>query len=77
MAGFKSAVTRQIDQCRGTPGSLVWQRNYYEHVIRSEKSLNRVREYILDNPGQWDLDRENPMMPRRRVLLPQAEPWRV
>jgi hypothetical protein len=38
----------------------LWQRNYYEHVIRDEESLNRIREYILNNPAQWAFDPENP-----------------
>ena len=41
------------------PGKL-WQRNYYEHIIRDEDELNRVREYIITNPIRWELDRENP-----------------
>ena len=40
-------------------GSL-WQRSFYDHVIRDEASLNRIREYISTNPRRWDLDRENP-----------------
>lgn len=38
----------------------LWQRNYYEHVIRDEDSLNRIRQYITENPLRWHLDRENP-----------------
>jgi len=38
----------------------LWQRNYYEHVIRDEETLNRIRQYILDNPARWKYDRENP-----------------
>jgi putative transposase len=38
----------------------LWQRNYYEHVIRDEEALNRIREYIVTNPLGWALDRENP-----------------
>jgi putative transposase len=38
----------------------LWQRNYYEHIVRNEVSLNRIREYISDNPVRWHLDRENP-----------------
>mgnify|MGYP000107575884 CR=1 FL=1 len=38
----------------------LWQRNYYEHIIRNEEFLNSIREYILLNPMRWDLDRENP-----------------
>ena len=41
------------------PGKL-WQRNYYEHVIRNEKSCNKIREYIMNNPAQWHFDHENP-----------------
>jgi putative transposase len=38
----------------------LWQRNYYEHVIRDDQSLNRIRHYIVDNPARWEFDRENP-----------------
>jgi len=37
----------------------LWQRSFYDHVIRNEESLNRIREYIATNPLRWDLDREN------------------
>ncbi len=55
---FKSAVTRQINFYRNTPGMPVWQRNYYERVIRNEVEMNAVREYIVNNPQQWALDAE-------------------
>ena len=61
IAGFKSVVTRRINQTRGTPGSPVWQRNYYEHVIRSEDELLRTRKYILNNPTGWFEDPDNPI----------------
>ncbi len=38
----------------------LWQRNYYEHVIRDEADLNRIRDYIQSNPANWDEDEENP-----------------
>ncbi len=38
----------------------LWQRNYYEHVIRNENELIRIREYIMNNPLKWSLDLENP-----------------
>ena len=60
MAGFKSAATRRINTTRGTPGASVWQRNYYEHVIRNESALDRIRQYIADNPARWSEDPENP-----------------
>jgi hypothetical protein len=57
---FKTFSARRINQHRGMPGIPLWQRNYYEHIIRDEESLNRIREYIVHNPLQWALDRENP-----------------
>jgi hypothetical protein len=45
---------------RGSPGAPLWQRNYYERIIRDENELDRIRCYIQDNPAAWDIDRENP-----------------
>ncbi len=56
IAGFKSAVTTQINQIRKTPMCPVWQRNYYEHVIRDEKDLSYIREYVVNNPKYWAYD---------------------
>ena len=81
---FKSVTTKRINHLRGTPGRgtsprapTVWQRNYYEHIIRNEHSLNRIRQYITDNPLQWELDRENPVGARGNVPQPNDEPWHV
>jgi hypothetical protein len=59
---------------RGTPGLPVWQRNYYEHVVRADEDLNDIRTYILENPGHWEQDRENPRNAGtvRRPLLRQS-----
>ncbi len=58
--GFKIATTKQVNELRGTPGMRLWQRNYYEHVIRDEKDLERIREYVRLNPTRWPQDEENP-----------------
>jgi REP element-mobilizing transposase RayT len=63
IAGFKSVVTTRINTLRGAPGAPVWQRNYYEHVIRNEDDLVRIREYIANNPVQWEIDENNPHRP--------------
>jgi len=74
---FKTLTTkRYIDDVKqhrweGFSGRL-WQRNYFEHVIRNEDSLNRIRQYILDNPARWEVDRENPLTTRPET----AEAWR-
>jgi REP element-mobilizing transposase RayT len=57
---FKTFSARRINVLRNSPGVPVWQRNYYEHIIRDEESLNRVREYIANNPARWVEDPENP-----------------
>jgi putative transposase len=57
---FKTISTKQINFILKTRGVPFWQRNFYEHVIRDDHALNRIREYINTNPLRWDLDRENP-----------------
>jgi putative transposase len=59
---FKAASTYAIH--RRTNPVFDWQRNYYEHVIRDDDSLERIRQYILDNPARWEFDRENPAATR-------------
>lgn len=61
VGSFKSATTKSINELRGAASEKLWQRNYYEHVIRNDEGLNRVREYILLNPLKWNLDKENPI----------------
>ncbi|MBN2425786.1 MAG: transposase [Calditrichaceae bacterium] len=64
---FKSAVTKKINEIRKTLGLYVWQKNYgishafrhYEHIIRNENELYRIRTYIKDNPKNWETDKEN------------------
>jgi len=55
---YKAVSTRLIRQTANA--DFAWQRNYYEHIVRNDESLNRIREYILDNPLRWAIDRENP-----------------
>lgn len=50
---LKSFSSRKINELRDSPGVPVWQRNYYEHVIRNERSLNEIRWYIKHNPSRW------------------------
>ena len=66
VGAFKSAVTASVNAARNTPGAPLWQRSYYEHVIRSETGLNRIREYIANNPIKWELDDEHPARRQQR-----------
>ncbi len=60
VGAVKTVSAREVNLRRGTPGQPLWQRNYYEHVIRNEKSLAQIRQYIRDNPAKWASDREHP-----------------
>ena len=61
IGAFKTISTKQINQFRDNAGCPVWQRNYYERVIRNEVELSRANEYIVNNPMKWESDRENPL----------------
>ncbi len=58
--GFKCSVTRCINRIRNNSDTPFWQRNYYESVIRDEQHLSNIRQYIYDNPQNWEHDAENP-----------------
>ncbi|AJF06517.1 transposase [Geoalkalibacter subterraneus] len=57
---FKSAATKRINTLRHDIDNPVWQRNYHEHVIRGDRDLQAVRQYIVDNPAKWELDVNHP-----------------
>ena len=55
---FKSTSSRRVNALRDTPGAKLWQRNYYERIIRHDRELNAIRQYIIDNPMNWESDHE-------------------
>ena len=59
--GFKTFSSRKIDELRNMSGTALWQRSYYEHIIRRDESLEKIRDYIETNPLRWALDKENPV----------------
>jgi len=73
----KMNTAKRINDMRNIPGAKLWQRNYYEHVIRDEDDLNRIRQYILDNPARWAKDENNPDHLGRlvEVEIKHAGPW--
>ncbi len=64
---FSTAVYRKAVLAHDWPpfAGRLWQRNYYEHVIRNETDLFAIRQYIDENPLRWTLDRENPLLTER------------
>ena len=65
VAYYKYQTTKRINELRGMPGVPFWQRNYWEHVIRDEIDLDRIRQYIANNPSRWHADQLNPIVPPR------------
>ena len=66
VGAFKSLTT--LEYARGVRDmnwspfhGRLWQRNFYEHIVRTDESMKKIHQYILDNPAQWAFDRENPM----------------
>ncbi|MFH0771292.1 MAG: transposase [Candidatus Omnitrophota bacterium] len=59
IGSYKSAVTKQINQINNV--TFKWQKSFYDHVIRNDKSLNSIREYIVSNPLTWGDDENNPI----------------
>lgn len=57
---FKSVTTKQINILRDSKGSSVWQRNYYDHIIRDERSFVYIQNYITNNPSTWQQDQLRP-----------------
>ena len=60
IGAFKTVSTKQINLLRDTEGQVVWQRNYYERIIRDEREMDRIHRYIESNPFNWADDNENP-----------------
>lgn len=60
IGAFKTITTKQVNLLRETLGYPLWQRNYYERIIRNEGELNAYRRYIAANSAHWPLDREHP-----------------
>lgn len=57
IGGFKSAVSRRINQLRNTSKTPVWQRSFYDHIIRDENDLSNIRDYIANNALKWESDK--------------------
>jgi len=80
VAQFKACATRRVNMARGTPGAPLWQRNYYEHIIRDADDYEAIRWYIESNPTRWAFDEENPLVfaetPGAEPATRSPLPWR-
>jgi len=71
VGAFKTVSTKAVNELCGTPGTIVWQRNFYDRIIRNDQELDAARRYVRENPAKWDLDPNNPARVRgaRRLTL--------
>ncbi|MHA2031658.1 MAG: transposase [Candidatus Kariarchaeaceae archaeon] len=60
IAWYKYQSTKHVNIFRQSPGAKLWQRNYYDRIIRNEKDYNRILKYIQNNPTVWEADKDNP-----------------
>ena len=60
VGAFKTVSTKQVNLLRGSPGAQLWQRGFYEHVVRKPREIDRLRTYIVQNPLKWELDEYHP-----------------
>jgi len=75
---FKADVTRRTTGFGARSSRNIWQRNYYEHLVRDDRSLEQIRQYIAANPANWTIDTENPHRHRDPSRTPgRQEPWCV
>jgi hypothetical protein len=68
IAYYKYQTTKIINNIDHSPGLRIWQRNYYDRIIRNQKALNLARQYIITNPLRWNKDPKNSR--RSAVLIP-------
>jgi len=71
IAGFKASVTSRVG--RELNLGNIWQRNYFEHILRDQTDYERIAEYILNNPVNWDQDDENPQNPSGKRIAPARD----
>ena len=57
--GFKTFSALRMNELRGIAGIPVWQRNYWDRIVRNDKALQIIRKYIINNPARWERDRMN------------------
>ncbi|MFM8294443.1 MAG: transposase [Microcystaceae cyanobacterium] len=69
IGGFKSSVTKRIKSICDHSNPVIWQRNYYEIIVRDENQLNQIRQYTINNPQKWDEDPEKPDNLLQEILI--------
>jgi REP element-mobilizing transposase RayT len=74
IGAFKSISTINVNRQLKTKGKQLWQRSYYEHIVRKGEDLRKIQQYILENPLMWSLDPENPTTNRAQTMNGRGKP---
>ena len=77
MGYFKYATTAKVNAVRGAAGTKLWQRDYFDHVVRTNDALDGIREYIRTNPARWQEDTENPFGTGKDDVRTWVRQWDV
>jgi len=64
IGAFKTTAATRINKLRGFVGTPVWQKSFYDRIVRNDHELERIQEYIRNNPFKWNNDRDNPISPK-------------
>ncbi|MEP6896319.1 MAG: hypothetical protein ABI986_11990, partial [Chloroflexota bacterium] len=72
---YKSAVTYVVNKLENQRGAALWQKNYYEHIIRNDHELRNIGWYIINNPINWQLDRDNAQNTRKLSAPEQVDEY--
>ena len=64
VGAFKTTAATRVNKLRGKIGMTVWQKSFYDRIVRNERELKRIQEYIRNNPIKWKEDRDNPANPK-------------
>ncbi len=75
VGAFKTTAATRFNKLNHQVGATIWQRSYYDHIIRNDGELGKIREYIRYNPLKWELDRDNPIHPLFRQTAIIAEDY--
>jgi putative transposase len=75
VGAFKTTAAARFNKLNHQVGAIIWQKSYYDHIIRNDRELDRIREYIRYNPLKWEQDRDNPIHPSFKQEAITAEDY--
>jgi REP element-mobilizing transposase RayT len=75
IGAFKTSAATRVNKLRGVMGVSVWQKSFYDRIIRNNFEMDRIQEYIRNNPIKWAQDRDNPTIPAFRTPVKSIDDY--